>query len=77
MMRWRSCRAAAVSAPMGGNEGMVTLTAGTPPLNMSLYTSFGQANGLLTAEPDLISVQTTTGYLIDFHGQFDFTSALH
>ena len=54
---------------------MVTLTAGTPPLNMSLYTSFGQANGLLTAEPDLISVQTTTGYLIDFHGQFDFTSA--
>ena len=53
---------------------MVTLTAGAPPLDMSLYTSFGQANGLLTAEPDLVAVQTTTGYLIDFHGQFDFTS---
>jgi Ca2+-binding RTX toxin-like protein len=54
---------------------MVTLTAGTSPLDMSLYAGFGRADGLLATEPALVSVPTTTGYLIDFHGRFDLTNA--
>lgn len=53
---------------------MVTLTAGTPPLDMSRYGLFGPGAEVLTAEADLISIRTQFGYLLDFHGQFDYST---